>query len=321
MTGRLPLSVHAFMIVICYFLVANNRVHARSINDALGTTSFSWLKAIDDAEISAAGECLAARDEKAALLIHPAAVAGITTGTAKLSYVSHYVDTQYGSVGFARQIKKHCLGFRLTYVNYGEFTRTNKLGEKTGTFTAGDMGFSVNLGKQVRNDLKIGATVSYLTSKLEDFTAQAVTADLGLLFYPPFEGFTLGAVLTNLGKVTKSYSSGHNEILPVTLTVGGRKKLVHSPFTLMVDVIFPNDNDITYALGLEASVKNTLFLYTGTKSRNDIDIVNRKAETDYSGFTTFGFGIALDRVRFNYAYCPDEAFEDIHKITLSVITP
>ena len=194
-------------------------------------------------------------------------------------------------------------------------------GERTGIFTAGDIGFSLNIGKLVRDDLKIGATVSYLSSRIEDFTAQAATVDLGIIYYPPFEGLTVGAVLTNMGKVTKSYSSGYEETLPVTLTVGARKKLVHSPFTLMADVIFPNDNDITYAFGIEASIKNSLFLYAGTKSRTDIDIQTMKADTDYSGIITYGFGLSLKRYRFNYAYCPDDAIEDIHKVTLGLRIP
>ena len=297
-------------------LYLSGSAHARSINDALGKTSFNWLKSVSDAEISAAGECFAARDGTAGLLVHPAAVAGICEGTAKLSYVSHYVDTQYGSIGYAGKFGEHCLGIRISYVNYGEFIRTNKQGERTGTFTAGDMGFTINIGKELRDDLKVGAAASFLTSKIEGFTAQAATVDLGLIYYPPFEGLTVGAALMNLGKVTKSYSSGYNEALPVTFVMGGRKKLAHAPITLMADVVFPNDNDITYALGLKFSVKDAFFFYAGTKSRSSIDIETQKAETDYSGITTFGFGLLLDRYRFNYAFCPDDALEDIHKITI-----
>jgi len=319
MTKTLTIKVLVMLLTILSTQLVKNTASARSINDALGKTSFTWLKAVADAGISAAGECLASRDGETGLLVHPAAVAGITHGMTKLSYVSHYVDTQYGSIGYAGKFKERYIGFRVTYVNYGEFIRTNKLGERTGTFTAGDMGFSVNIGKQVRDDLKVGAMASFITSKIEDFSAQAVTLDMGIIFYPPFEGLSVGAVLTNLGKVTKSYSSGYDEALPVTFKVGTRKKLVHSPFTLMMDVIFPNDNDITYAFGLEASVKNTLFLYAGTKSRNKIDMETHKAETDYSGITTFGLGLALNRYRFNYAFCPDDLLENVHKITLGVM--
>ena len=312
-------TVHTIsLLTFILVTVFTHSASARSINDAVGTTSFTWLKAISDAEISAAGECLAARDGISGLFVHPAAVAGIQNGQMKLSYVSHYVDTQYGSVGYAHRIKEHDVGIRLSYVNYGEFIRTNRDGERTGTFTAGDMGVSLNLGKQPRDDLKFGVAVSYLTSKIDDFTAQAVTIDMGIIYYPPFEGFTVGTVLSNVGKVTKGYSSGHEDILPVILSVGIKKKLAHAPLTLYSDILFPNDNDITYAFGIEAAIANTLFLYAGTKSRNDIDVTTRKAETDYSGVKTFGIGLTINRYRFNYAYSPDEVFNDIHKITISI---
>ncbi len=291
---------------------------ARSINDALGKTSFAWLKAMPDAEIAATGECLGANDGFGGLLVHPAAIAGIQESTVKLSYVAHYVDTQYGTVGYAGRYKNRDMGIRLMYVNYGDFARTNNQGERTGTFSAGDMGLSLNIGQKLRDDLKVGVTASFLTSKIEEFTAQAVCIDLGAIYYPPFEGLTVGASLMNLGKVTKSYSSGYNETLPVTFIAGARKSLAHAPITLMADVLFPNDNDITYALGIELSIRDTFFIRAGTKSRSTIDTEILKADTDYSGISTFGFGVSLERYRFNYAFCPDEMLDDVHKVTFGI---
>ena len=132
---------------------------------------------------------------------------------------------------------------------------------------------------------------------------------------------TVGAVLANLGTVTQTYSQGYNELLPLTFTVGGRKKLAHAPITLMADVIFPNDNDITYAFGIEASVLETVHLFAGTKSMSQIDMEARKAETDFSGFATFGVSFNLDTYRFSYAYCPNDAIEDAHKVTIGLTLP
>ncbi|MDP2983434.1 MAG: PorV/PorQ family protein [Candidatus Latescibacter sp.] len=290
----------------------------RSINDGIGTTGFVWLKAVSDAEVSAAGECIAARDGTAGILVHPAAiVTGMDRGTMKLSYVSHFVDTQYGSIGYANKIKDHYLGVRVTYVNYGDFIATNSSGDRTGSFTAGDMGISFNIGKQPREDLKIGATVSYLTSKIQDFTAQAATLDLGAIYTPPFEGLTVGAMLMNVGKVLSGYSSSYTDKLPLYLTVGVRKSLQHSPFTLMADVTFPNDSDISFAFGVEANINDRFFLYGGTRSRSDVDLLSQKSKTNFSGVRTMGFGLNLDRYRFNYAYYPNNDLDNVHKITLS----
>jgi len=303
-----------FLLIITTAIPGSAR--ARSINDALGKTSFAWLKAMPDAGIAATGECMSARDGEAGLLVHPAAIAGYDKKMLKLSYVAHYVDTQYGFIGYAGKYKDRYLGLKLTYVNYGEFTRTNKQGERTGTFSAGDMGLSFNIGNVLRDDLKVGATVSLLTSKIEEFSARAACVDVGVLYYPPFENLTIGAALLNMGKVVKSYSSGYSETLPVTFVAGARKKLSHAPITLMADVLFPNDNDITYAVGLEFNVRDTFYVRAGTKSRTDIDTEIMKAETDYSGITTFGFGLTLNRYRFSYSFCPDDMLEDVHKMTL-----
>ncbi|MHB9030783.1 MAG: hypothetical protein ACYC9O_18600, partial [Candidatus Latescibacterota bacterium] len=111
--------------VVCAMTVLPGLSSARSINDGLGTTSFTWLKAVSDAEISAAGETIAARDGTAGLLVHPAAIAGIDRGAVKLSYVQYHVDTQFGSIGYATRFREKDLGIRFSYVNYGEFVRTD----------------------------------------------------------------------------------------------------------------------------------------------------------------------------------------------------
>lgn len=302
--------------VMCAILVVMaGTASARSINDGLGTTGFAWLKASSDAEISAAGETMAARSGPSGILVHPAAIADVERATVKMSYVDHYVDTQYGTVGYASRRGDRPVGFRMTYVNYGDFVRTDESGARTGTFSAGDIGFSFNTGKSVRDDLKVGATISYLTSKIEDYTAQAFTADFGVIYTPPFEGLTVGAVLMNLGKVYHEYSDAAVK-LPVYLTVGARKKLAHSPFALNADVTFPNDDDPVFAFGLEANLNDRLFLFAGTRSRSDIDLQNEKAKTDFSAIRTFGVALALDKYRFSYAYCPNEELETVHKVTI-----
>jgi hypothetical protein len=178
------------------------------------------------------------------------------------------------------------------------------------------MGISVNFGKQPREDLKIGATVSYLTSKIQDFSAQAATLDLGALYNPPFNGVTVGAMLMNVGKVLSGYSSGYTDKLPTYLTVGIRKGLSHSPIALMADATFPNDSDISFAFGVEANINSRFFLYGGMRSRSDVDLMSQKSKTDFSGIRTMGFSLNLDRYRFSYAYCPNNDLDNVHKITM-----
>ncbi|MFC1539550.1 PorV/PorQ family protein [Candidatus Latescibacterota bacterium] len=312
------LSLITTIFTAVFFQIFGISASARSVNDGIGRTSFTWLKTISDAGISSTGGCFASRDDAAGILVHPAAIAGITSGQLKMSFVSHYVDTQYGFIGYARRIKDRDIGIRLTYVNYGTFNGRDLNNESTGTFTAGDIGLTFNMAKKVRDDLKLGAMASFITSKIDDYSAQAATLDIGAVYYPPFEGFTFGAALMNMGKVIKSYSSGYDETLPVYLSVGLKKKLAHAPLTLYTDAIFPNDYDIMYAYGIEVSIQDKLFIYAGTKSLSEVDKENLKSKTDFSGTQTFGFGVTLKKYRFNYAYCPDNfSLGDIHKITLS----
>ncbi len=290
---------------------------ARSINDATGRTSFTWLKAFSDADISSTGETFAARDGISALMVHPASIADIEQKTVKMSYASYYADTQFGSIGYAQLYRGRPVGIRFTYVNYGEFEGRSINNDPTGAFTAGDFGLTVNIGHKLRDDLKVGAMATFISSHIEDFTAQAVTADIGALYYPPFQGLTVGAALMNVGTVIEQYSGGYKETMPVYLSVGARKTLSHAPITLLADVQFPNDYDITYSYGIEIAVRDVLFLHAGTKSRSTIDREQMKATTDFSGRTMFGFSLNMKSYRFNYAFCPDDELNNVHKVTLS----
>jgi hypothetical protein len=290
---------------------------ARSINDAIGRTSFTWLKTFSDADISSTGETFAARDGISGLMAQPAAIAGIDRKTVKMSYVSYYADSQFGNIGYAQRYRNRSLGIRFSYVNYGQFEGRTINNEPTGSFTAGDFGLTVNIGHQLRNDLKIGAMVTYISSRIEDFTAQGATVDIGALYYPPFQGVIVGAALMNVGTVFEQYSSGYKETMPVYLEVGARKALSHAPISLFADVQFPNDYDITYSYGVEVAIRDALMLHAGTKSRSKIDRERMKAAADFSGRTMFGFSLILKDYRFSYAFCPDDELNNVHKATLS----
>ena len=121
--------------------------------------------------------------------------------------------------------------------------------------------------------------------------------------------------------IWRQVSVANRALQPLLLSVGAQKKLLHAPITLFGDVTFPNDNDIVYAAGIELSVRDILFLRAGTKSRSTVDLNSRKAKTDYSGITTFGFGVAFNRYHFNYAFLPNDEIEDTHKVTVSIGMP
>jgi hypothetical protein len=290
---------------------------ARSINDGIGRTSFTWLKAFADADISSTGETFAARDGIEGLFVQPAAIAGIDRRAVKLSYVSYYVDSQFGTIGYAQPFRGDALGVRITYVNYGSFEGRTINNEPSGSFTAGDFGLTVNYGRQLRDDLKVGLAATFISSKIEDFSAQGAAVDVGALYYPPFAGLTVGAALMNVGTIVEQYSGGYRETMPVYFSVGARKSLAHAPITLFADVQFPNDSDITYSYGLEIAVRDALFLHAGTKSRSKIDRESMKSSTDFAGRPMFGFSLNVRDYRFGYAYCPDDDLENVHKVTLS----
>ena len=78
----------------------------------------------------------------------------------------------YGSLAYGHSFgKKGTLSAFAKYVGYGQFERTDPLGNVNGTFSAGDFIFGAGYGYKFGKYFSIGANLNFVVSQLESYSS------------------------------------------------------------------------------------------------------------------------------------------------------
>jgi hypothetical protein len=219
------------------------------------------------------------------------------------------------------------IGANITYLNLGEQTRTDEVGNDLGTFNSHEFAVTVAYGTRLSENMAVGIGMRYIRSSLSDVgagtekgdgRANAFAVDLGWLYKPTFvRGLSFGANLSNLGPAITYIDAAQASPLPTNLKVGVAYKVLDSEFnrlTVAMDVnkllvvahkegppdpyykaiftAWKDVNDIIYGAGLEYWYSNLIALRTGYH-------VDEEGKANYA---TFGFGIRYSLYRFDFGY-------------------
>lgn len=152
----------------------------------------------------------------------------------------------YGNIGRYFDTMNGTCAFTFIFMNLGEFTRTDELGNAKGKFLSNEFAAGLTYGTIIARDLGIGVQLKYILSNLAPATpqtpgdagrGQSFAFDLGLLWKPQnlnvlgldFEDrIALGINLQNVGpKITYKKES---DPIPTTLRIGGAAKLAHDEY-------------------------------------------------------------------------------------------
>jgi len=321
---------------------------------AAGTTASNFLKIPAGARASGLGEAFTAlADDASSIYWNPAGLSSVRSKEFTVSHNIWFQNITHSYVAFAMPLDmdtfpepfaKNTLGFSITYLGMDDIERrsSNTL-DPEGNFGASDLAvslaFSRNMVKLYGRPLSVGATLKFIRQKIDSYTADAVAADLGVI-YPFSMGslpFRFGMTVQNFGTPVKFLDESYP--LPLTFKTGVSfmpLAAYHLPLGLSLDVAFPNDSDAYWSLGTEYSAGQLLSLRVGYASRNDMnkDILMgtsfSKIDSNMSIFTGFmagvGFNIPLsrgysavkNRMSLDYAFVPYGELGETHRISLGV---
>jgi len=142
-------------------------------------------------------------------------------------------------------------GVQLTYLNYGEFTRTSPIGpEPIGTFNAYELAFALTYSTKLSDQLGIGTSARIIYSHLANQgagqeqgsgTATGFCFDFGLMYRPsvmviPFTGVDLGKSISfglniaNIGPKLSYIDKAQADPLPMNLRLGIAYKILESDY-------------------------------------------------------------------------------------------
>jgi hypothetical protein len=140
-------------------------------------------------------------------------------------------------------------GAMFTFLNLGEFNRTNSTGpEIIGTFTGYELAFALTYSTKVSERLALGTSARIIYSHLADQGAGAEKVsgtstgfcfDIGLMYKPQLldNSFQFGLNVANIGPKMSYVDRAQADPLPMNLAIGATYKVLQSEFNNLTSTL------------------------------------------------------------------------------------
>ncbi len=246
------------------------------------------------------------------------------------SFLNHVSSLRTGTLAFGRHYDSLAtFGVAMRFLGWGELTRADASGERTGTFSAGEFALSVGASRALNAKVRYGASVHLLRSGIDGQSASAIATDLGVFRYDPDTRLGLSASIHNLGFVMSSIGQGTDE-LPLDLRLGVSKRLRHLPLLISVTAYDLTDlgddsesatvlDNLFYhlKLGGEFQFSESFQIRFGYDHRKH-QALRIKTRLDFAG-VSFGTGIRVRNVGIDYGFNSWSSFGGLHRFTVSTV--
>jgi len=248
-----------------------------------------------------------------------------------MNYGSYYGEASYGTASYAYTYDRHLQTFYagVSYINYGTFEGYDENGQATSDFTGSEGALSLGYAYNIPfSDIHLGANAKLITSTLESYNSIGGAIDLGFLYINEENDLNLALVVRNLGTQFTTYS-GMQEKLPLEIIAGVSQELEHVPLrwhlslenlqqwnisfsnpvrgetnidgsTSEEKVSFVNNALRHVVIGAELFPKKAFNIRLGYNFRRGEEL-RVEEQRNFSG-VSLGFGLKMNRVKFNYSY-------------------
>ena len=282
-------------------------------------------------QIALGGEVLTLLDDVNQPIWNPAVISNEIDNQLSANYASYLAGINIGSVTYAKTISRRfgTIHGSIQYLDYGTLIGADEEGNETGNFSASDiaisMGYAFNLPW---TNFYMGANVKLINSNISNFSSTGVAADFAILYNSPYKPFNFTLVARNVGTQIKSFN-GTIEKLPLKVAFGATYKLAHVPLKWYLtldnlqqwDISVANPSEQTtdlegntsnngvgfiantlrhFVIGAELFPESAINLRVGYNFRRAAELKLQNTRT-FSGIS-FGFGIKMNKLKFNYAY-------------------
>lgn len=248
-----------------------------------------------------------------------------------LNYGSYFKEVSYGTASYAYTYDRHLQTFQagVNYVNYGSFDGYDENGQSTASFSGSEIELSLGYAYTIPNTtLHIGTSAKLISSTLESYNSFGGAIDVGLLFIDEKNDVNWGFVIRNIGTQFTTYSEVR-EKLPLEIIFGVSQELENVPirwhFSLenlqQWNIAFSNPAQTQVSINgnetnkkvsfLNNALRHTIFgveLFPKRAFNLRLGYNFRRAEElrileqrNFSGVSV-GFGLKLNKLKFNYSY-------------------
>ncbi len=300
-------------ILLTVLILSIMAMPALAASSKIGTSGAQFLKIGVGARATGMGGIYTGlADDVSAIYWNPGGLGQLKAPEMMLMYNNWFQDISHQFAAFAYPIQNvgvFALGVTMLTVNDLE-KRAADTEVKDGTFKAQDAAYALAYGRQITDQLMLGATVKMLNSKIDDQSASGVAVDVGGLIKTPVEGLDVGLAVTNIGSKYKFIDEG--DPLPMAIKAGVGYRMLNDSLILAADVISPNDNSLQFGGGVEY----------GLKFGGDMALAVRtgyKTGVDTGGLSGLGAGLGFTfkKVGVDFAWSPFGDLGNAYRVSLS----
>lgn len=250
-----------------------------------------------------------------------------------INYNAYYSGISSSNLQYGYHVEKIKTSFALgvQYMNYGNFTQTDLIGNQLGEFKANEFALAIAASRQYKERWRYGATLKWANSKLYNYTASALLLDVGISYYDSTTLWMVGAVAKNMGVMLSKYTATNGaEPLPFDLQIGVSKRLKYVPLRLMATAHHLYEWDVRYDNPADANNNNIFGGDSSTSNKSNFSdklfrhlifgaelVIAKRIQVsaaynhmrrselaieDRTATTGFSFGAAIDLNKFQIHY-------------------
>lgn len=292
---------------------------------AAGSTGSEFLLFDTSARgIAMGGAHVAAANDASAIYWNPAGLAQIPRLSGTFMHSRYIADIAYSAAaGAARINDSSVIGVGVRYLDGGTIDQTDINGLTRGTFNPRSYVAEFGWGQAIYDlsdsemDVAVGAVVKAIRSDF-GMVATGYGSDYGVQarFYTAAQTYDVGVAVQNLGMGQKFDKT--RDSMPSRLRIGGAVRPL-KPLLLTAELLAPINNAPHGALGAEWQLERERAAKIAL--RGGFNTLTASSLGFASGLT-FGFGVGLTDLSFDYAFVPLGALgAQTHRLSISFNLP
>lgn len=165
---------------------------------------------------------------------NPALLGGEMGGMVALNYMRYLGGSNFAGARYGHAAGEHgAWAAHLRYFGYGSMKETDASGNILGTFSPKDLSFGATYSHDITERLRGGISLSALYSSYAEYSAFALSTDIGINYYDPERDLSLSVVLANLGGQLKRFNESYDR-LPFDVRLGWSQSFGNFPIRFSV---------------------------------------------------------------------------------------
>ncbi len=186
-----------------------------------GQRSFEFLNLSTNATTTALGgtNISLTNEDPLMLLQNPALSDSLESQQIGFSYLGDYTGIKQSSLSYVQKVKGKLFNFGVNYLDYGSFQGFDATGAPTQDFQAKE--YAINIGTSHQLGLfTMGVNMKFAHSLIESYAASALLFDIGGVFRPKNNNWTISLLGKNIGFILADYEGAESSELPFDLQLG-----------------------------------------------------------------------------------------------------